>query len=587
MRINKKKIAIYLAIAGLVIIGIWLRVAAFPKDGMWFDELYSLWIAAGDFPMGILQRLYEDDAHAPLYHYIIHFYIKYFGTSDFALMMFNTLISVVAIPATYLLGFEAAGGKNNKDAYKLGLFSALLLTFNYFHICFSNETRFYNLTAIFLSLSTALFFKLTNNGYKRLDVILIVAINTLMCYTVTQGCIYVFLQALIFGFYFLANKRELIKPLVAASFATAMLFLPYTPYAYQQFWASHHSFLGGYAQAYSIAPYIVDAFYNWFAYNSMIYIGVKDFIGFDTDYSWWRFALYLFEATLFVTFMFKAIISKDERLRPLFALLGSLCALHIFLYIAHLSPFMPRYLLLFMPIFIVCWAGAIFSFKNKYLKLIIVSSIIVPGLIAPFIGVSASQFALKGRYKHAVETLNSFNLTKDDLIYKSHSAKLLPPKGVKATPIDVCHNATFIFYNPRRLHMIFGNEYLKYDTQEEREDYIENYTFDKEININNRNYYNEQIAKLKKGRYIVFWLPTPDDEFESFIDDYQKFKNAPREIRKMLVENFTPKKDYYRYLSVKIDMDYGALAMEDKRLKLIDIEPEIVSAIFLFKKVSD
>ena|GEM_PF-3229261 len=587
MSANKKKITVLLAIAGLIIIGLWLRIAAFPKDGMWFDELYSVWAASGDFPIGILQRLWEDDAHAPLYHYILHFFMKFFGTSDFAFMMFNTVISIFAIPVTYLLGVEVAGGKKNENAYKIGLLSALLLTFNYFHICFSNETRFYSLTALFLTLTTMLFFRLINNGYKRSDIAAIIVLNTLMCYTATQGCLYVFTQALVFGFYFLFNKRELIKPLVIASFTTALLFVPYIPFVYHQFWTSQNSFLGAYAHANPEFDYLIEAFYNWFAVNPMIYIGVKQFRELGTDYNFARLLLYILEVALFVMFMFKSITLKDKKSKLLFYVLSAFCLFHVLSYLVHLSPFMPRYLLTFVLFFAVCYANVLLALKRQWLAKLIIIMTIVPGIVAMPMGISKSQFALKGRYSNAIKALDEFNLTSDDIIYKSHSAKLLPPKGVKATPIDVCHNATFLFYNPRRLHMIFGDDYLKYNTKEERENYIEDYIFDPEININNRNYYNEQIVNLKKGNHFVLWVPATDWEYEEFAKDYQGFKNQPREMKKEIVRDFTPKKDYYRYLSAKIDSDYFKLAKQDKRLKLVDVHSEIASGIFLFKKVGD
>lgn len=590
MKIDKKKIIVWISLIVLVLVAFFLRFKAFPKDGMWFDELYSVWVASGDFPMGILKRLYEDDAHAPLYHYILHFFIQRFGASDFALMMFNTIVSLFTIPIAYLLGSEVAGGKKNENAYKFGLFSALLLTFSYFHIAFSQESRFYNLTGIFLALSTLFFFRLINNGYNKKDLAGIIVFNILMCYTVTQGCIYVFIQALVFGIYFLKNsetKRELIKPLVTASLVTFLLYIPYIPFIYHQFWTSHNSFVGSYGIAESSFTYIMEIFYNWFAHTPMIYTQIKDIADLSLDYNRFSLALYITEVILFAIFLTRSMFIKDKSKKLLFTFLLSICIFHITFLLLHLAPFMPRYTIAFMPIFAVCFAGVLYSMQNKWARILILSFLIIPGIISPFIMPHRTCFMNLGRFGLTLEALKDYDLTIEDKLYKSHSAKLVPPKGITVTPIDVCHNATFLFYNPRRLEMIFGNDYLKYHTREERENYLEDYIFDPEISIHNRNFYNKEIDGIKKGARLVIWVPTIDTEYDQFVKEYHEFKNQPREIKKTLVKDFTPKKDYYQYLSTKIDEDWQRLAFQDKRLKFVDGEPVYSGAIYMFKKIKD
>lgn len=584
---RKRKIFIWIAFAAIFIIALALRVKAIPKEGLWFDELYSVWVASGSFPNGILERLYNEDAHAPLYHFILHFYIKFFGNSFMGFHVFNLIISMFAFPVTYFLGCEVAGGKNNKNAYKFGLFATLLLAFNCFHTAFSQETRFYNLTGILLATSTLFLFKQINNGVKKSYLIGVLIPNVLMCYTITPGCIYVFLQALVFGVYFLFNKRELIKPLVATSFAAFLFYLPYIPFVYHQFWNSYNSFMGPYAHARIDTLYIMEIFYNWFAQTPMVYVQLKDCLDLSLDYNRARIALLVTQAALFTLFLVKSFTLQDKSKKLIFNLLLVFCSFHLIFLIFHISPFMPRYCLAFMPIFAICFAAALLSLKNNFIKTVIIAFLIVPTIGAYFFVPYKTCFMSAGRFGPGVKILQSWNLTSEDKVFKTHSAKLLPPIGIKATPIDVCLNATFLFYNPRRLEMIFGDDYLKYDTREQRDNYIDDYMFDDKINIHNKNYYDKQVKEMKKGARLVLWLPTLDSEYINFVKQYSSLKNISREDKRVLIADFTPKRDVYRYVYQKVEEDYRRLALNDKRLKIIEGAPLVTTSLLLFEKVKD
>ena len=554
---------------------------------MWFDELYSVWVASGDFPNEILQRLWEDDSHAPLYHFILHFYMKFFGNSFIGFHVFNLIITMFAFPVAYFLGREVAGGKNNENSHKFALFSVLLLAFNYFHIAFSQETRFYNLAGILLTISTLFLFKQINNGFKKHYLIGVFAPNIIMCYTLTPGCLYVFIQALVFGLYFLFNKRELIKPLVISSFVTLLLYLPYIPFVYHQFWVSSNSFMGSYAHAKIDTLYIMEIFYNWFAHTPMVYVQLKDFLDLSLDYNRARLLLFFTQIALLTMFLVKSLTLKDKLKKLLFAFLMALCAFHLVFLIFHLAPFMPRYCIAFMPFFAICFASALLELQNKMVKIIIISFLIVPGIFAYFFIPHKTCFMQYGRFGPGVEVLRAYNLTPEDRVFKTHSAKLLAPIGIQATPVDVCLNATFLFYNPRRLEMIFGDDYLKYETREQKNDYIDDYMFDSKINEHNKSYYNKQINSMEKGARIALWLSTPDSDYITFAKEYSNLEGISREDKRLLIRDFTPRREVYRYVNFKVEEDYRRLALDDKRLRAVDGTPLVGTSIMLFEKVRD
>jgi hypothetical protein len=73
VKIHKVKIVIFL----IIVAGILLRLISIDKQGgMWFDEMYCYYIASQENILKILDKLYNEDFHAPLYFIILRFYTK-------------------------------------------------------------------------------------------------------------------------------------------------------------------------------------------------------------------------------------------------------------------------------------------------------------------------------------------------------------------------------------------------------------------------------------------------------------------------------------------------------------------------------
>ena len=561
-----KKYVFYALLLGIILAALLLRISAIPSDGLWLDELYSLWVASGSFPGGILEKLYTEDAHAPLYHFILHFYVKFFGSSDLALQYFNVLISMCLFPIVYLLGYEAAGGKNGKNSRWFALLCILLLAFNYLHIAFSSWVRFYNLGAVFFTLSTLFLFKQINTETVSKKYFAVAALsNILLCYTLTQGCIYVFIQALVFGFYFLFNKRELIKPLVITSITTALFFLPYIPFALHQLSISQGGFFGANQYSHFVPIAFAQILPNFFELNPIVTTYLGNLGDFSTTYSKWLHVDFVLKTLLSFIFLIMCFSLKDAKKKLLFFLLLSLFLLHTALSLSMIAPVAHRVLIPLIPIFAICYASAISAFRLKAIKVLIICAVVIPGVVMLLTGTKIAAFVQPDRQAPLVEALNLYDLTPDDLLYVDGSivaAKLLSPKGIKANYIDICFNSTLVFYNPERLNMFFGDDYLKYNTKEERRNYIDEYISDKNVSIHNKNYYDLQIAKLKNGKRFVY---------------VQREKSGPRNYSNFVIDN-------------KVENDYKELITGDKRLKLLSaaaINRGVPAVVFVYQKIKD
>ncbi|MEA2020137.1 MAG: glycosyltransferase family 39 protein [Patescibacteria group bacterium] len=122
-----------------------LRFYRLGRYGLWLDEIFSTLRAE----QGIRYVLFE---RFKLTDFFI-FLELFFGNSEFIIRFYSALFGVLGVVALYLC-CEKLWGK------RLAFLSSLLLTFNYFHIYYSQDARYYAVVFFFSVLSIFFLFKL-------------------------------------------------------------------------------------------------------------------------------------------------------------------------------------------------------------------------------------------------------------------------------------------------------------------------------------------------------------------------------------------------------------------------------------------
>jgi uncharacterized membrane protein len=109
---------------------------------------------------GVLKR----NVHLPLYFYIMHYWIGWFGNSEWILRFPSALFGALAVMMLFLLGRELCN-------LFIGLVSALFLTFSPDQIYFSQQARMYPLIMLLVISSTFLILRIAKSpGNKWLYV---------------------------------------------------------------------------------------------------------------------------------------------------------------------------------------------------------------------------------------------------------------------------------------------------------------------------------------------------------------------------------------------------------------------------------
>lgn len=144
---SKRNLALLCAILLLA-----LALRSFRLDGqsLWSDEGVSVALAQCDFAN--IARDAAHDIHPPLYYYLLHFWVRLFGSSEIAVRPLSLLCGLLLVLFIYLLGRALFDER-------VALVASFLAAISPFQIYYSQETRMYILVALLGAISLFLFLK--------------------------------------------------------------------------------------------------------------------------------------------------------------------------------------------------------------------------------------------------------------------------------------------------------------------------------------------------------------------------------------------------------------------------------------------
>jgi uncharacterized membrane protein len=138
--------------AAVTVVGVGVLLRFFTTSALWLDEALSVNIAK--LPIRQIPGALRHDGAPPLYYMLLHFWMRGFGRTDFAVRALSGLTSVAALPFAYMAGKRLAG--------RAGAWASLvLLASSPFAINYATATRMYSLMILlclvgFLALARAL-----------------------------------------------------------------------------------------------------------------------------------------------------------------------------------------------------------------------------------------------------------------------------------------------------------------------------------------------------------------------------------------------------------------------------------------------
>lgn len=135
-----------------------LRLYHLGYHDFWYDEACS--VSYARYPWG--------NWNAPLYWILLHFWVKLFGTSEFALRFPSALYSFLATIVVYLLG-RRLGGR------QVAVIASICIGCSAFHLWYAQEARDYSLVLLWGLLATYFLYRAFDTPGIRYRVLFVLA----------------------------------------------------------------------------------------------------------------------------------------------------------------------------------------------------------------------------------------------------------------------------------------------------------------------------------------------------------------------------------------------------------------------------
>jgi len=126
-------------VLAILLLALALRFYDLTGESLWYDEAYSVWTSSMDILSPVV--LWQWQVEFPLYYWLLHVWMRLFGTGEFSVRAFGACAGAASVLPMYYLGREL--GHAYGVGRQVGAVAGLLLAVNPYHIWYSQEVRMY------------------------------------------------------------------------------------------------------------------------------------------------------------------------------------------------------------------------------------------------------------------------------------------------------------------------------------------------------------------------------------------------------------------------------------------------------------
>jgi len=143
------------ALAGLAVVSLAARLYDLTGESLWYDEAYSVWTSRMD--IGSASRLWDWQVEFPLYYLLLHYWIRLFGSGEWAVRVFGSLAGAATIVPLWLWARDVGGPY-------VAVAAGALLALNPYHVWYSQEVRMFPWAVLATVVSSLAFGRLMHSG---------------------------------------------------------------------------------------------------------------------------------------------------------------------------------------------------------------------------------------------------------------------------------------------------------------------------------------------------------------------------------------------------------------------------------------
>ncbi len=337
----------------IILNGILLRLPNL-NESLWYDEIFSTHIHLPN--LKALAYFGVFDVHPPFYSALMFFWTVLFGDSEISVRTLPMIFGISSIVLIYVLARHVADEET-------ALLAAFLLSFSPVHIWYSQEARSYSALIFFLLLVVIARFKLDDVAAPRVWFFIYSAAAFAGVFSHYFFILYIFLISIILIVGNHVYKRRILAVNAAAIFFLSILvlikFVKSAIKTEQSGWRAF-SFLE-----------LKQLFFKWFLLGGNSWDAEK--------FYWWIIVIQLIFTAIFVRGVIY-LLKKPNRAWGAYEIVLYLFCLPLFLLVtANFGQrgYIERSVITALPFFFIVIAAGATVFKNKIIRYVCISAIIV------------------------------------------------------------------------------------------------------------------------------------------------------------------------------------------------------------------
>ena len=183
------------------------------------QEYKNLLTPDPDKSLGDVTDVLSRNVHMPLYFFLMHYWVKFAGTSEWSLRLPSVIFGTLAVMMIFLLGRELINPF-------VGLMSALLAAFMPDQIYFSQEARMYSLLVLLVT-SSAYAIVITGKRPASASVYVLYALTSIAGLYTHYVYVFCFVSQVLFIWIVALLKKENLRPWLITQFSVVVASFPW------------------------------------------------------------------------------------------------------------------------------------------------------------------------------------------------------------------------------------------------------------------------------------------------------------------------------------------------------------------------
>lgn len=543
--VEKKKVLAGFLIVFIAAITVYFRLLNI-YTAFWYDEACSWFSAKQEFPMGIINNLLNLDLqHTPLYFFLLHFWMKIFGTNEIAIRSLSVIFGILTVPLVYIVSKKIT-------SKRIAVFSTLVAAISPLLVFFSVEARMYPIVVFLVMLSFNYLVDFEQKNDKK-SLIKLIAVNVLIPYTLVGGILYNLSLALCYGIYLFKTKIDSFKTYIKGVVGEFILLIPY--FILIGYYAKMRSLFVIRHEGEFVFAQIVEMIRNFFGLNLSNNVYWPDTAPYVITFAF--AALVIVPCAYFIYGLIQGEKSSKGFVRCLYLILGLSLSFSIVFAYFQVNVFTVRYILyLLPPMFILSLIGLDGKISKIHLNIFVIF-FVTCGMFTNFHYSKFSKVVKEQAFKAVLLETQRLELGVDDMVIMPFGADAPYYFRTLSSP------KVFEFDFHKEVRNPYNDKF--YDkSQQKLMDKKARYSvvFDRIIDNGgfseaHRNYFVEHVnSYVPKGRYVLLALYGADSQNIVTIEDLRKSITNIQDVKNDILSVLFKKYLYDIRLYLNEDFNY-------------------------------